>query len=167
MTSQPTTAPSSTMRRRRGMTEEAAEAAVDQACRALRLPTVRSRVAEMLTAAEKEQLTYRGFLAELLLAECDDRARRRSARRVKAAGFPREKWLGDFDFDANPNVNAATIHQLATAAWVRASVVPDRGLRHRQVPPPHRARHVRGRGGVPGEVHPGHQAAQRTRRGCG
>ena len=53
----------------------------------------------MVTVAEKEQLTYQGFLAELLLAECDDRARRRSVRRVKAAGFPREKWLADFDFD--------------------------------------------------------------------
>ena len=73
--------PMGAMRRRRGMTEEAAEAAVDQACRALRLPTVRSRVAELLVVAEKEQLTYRGFLAELLLSECDDRARRRSARR--------------------------------------------------------------------------------------
>jgi DNA replication protein DnaC len=106
-------------RRRRGMTEQAADAAVDQACRSLRLPTVRMRFEEVVTAAEKEQLTYRGFLAELLLAECDDRSRRRSARRVKAAGFPREKWLGDFDYDANPNVNAATIHALASGAWVR------------------------------------------------
>jgi DNA replication protein DnaC len=74
----------------------------------------------MVSTAEKEQLTYQGFLAELLLAECDDRARRRSVRRVKAAGFPREKWLGDFDFEANPNINSATIHTLATSAWVRA-----------------------------------------------
>ncbi|MBC8091978.1 MAG: ATP-binding protein, partial [Pseudonocardia sp.] len=93
---------------------------VDQACRALRLPTVRVRTGEMLLAAEKEQLTYRGFLAELLLAECDDRDRRRSARRVKAAGFPRDKWIGDFDFEANPNVNPATIHGLGSAAWVRS-----------------------------------------------
>ena len=107
-------------RRRRGMTEEAAEAAVDQACRVLRLPTIRSQVGDALVAAEKEQLSYRGFLAELLLAECDDRSRRRSIRRVKAAGFPREKWLGDFDFDANPNINPATIAQLATGAWVQA-----------------------------------------------
>jgi len=115
-----TTTPSGPLRRRRGMTEQAPDAAVDSACRQLRLPTVRSRVGEMLTAAEKEQLTYRGFLAELLLAECDDRARRRSARRVKAAGFPRDKWVGDFDVDANPSVNPAIIHQLATADWVRA-----------------------------------------------
>lgn len=108
------------MPRRRAMTEEAADAAVDQACRQLRLPTIRARVGELVDAAEREQLSYRGFLAELLLAECDDRARRRSARRVKAAGFPREKWLADFDFDANPHVNAATIHTLATCAWVKA-----------------------------------------------
>ncbi len=30
-----------------------------------------------------------------------------------------EKWLGDFEFDANPNINAATIHQLATGDWIR------------------------------------------------
>jgi DNA replication protein DnaC len=65
--------------------------------------------------AQREQLTYWGFLAELLLAECDDRDRRRCARRVKTAGFPREKWLSDFDFDANPNINAATINTLPAA----------------------------------------------------
>jgi DNA replication protein DnaC len=71
------------------------------------------------TAAEKEQLSYRGFLAELLIAECDDRDRRRSQRRIKAAGFPREKWLSDFDFDANPNISAAMINTLATCGCVR------------------------------------------------
>lgn len=108
------------IRRRRGLSAQAADAAVDQACRQLRLPSVRGLFADMVATAEKEQLTYQGFLAELLLAECDDRARRRSVRRVKAAGFPREKWLGDFDFEANPNINPATIHTLATSAWVRA-----------------------------------------------
>ena len=107
-------------RRRRNMTEQAATAAIDQACRTLRLPTIRSGVDDVVTAAEHEQLTYRGFLAELLLAECDDRDRRRSVRHVKSAGFPREKWLEDFDFDANPAVNPATIHTLAGCAWVRA-----------------------------------------------
>ena len=47
--------------------------------------------------------------------------RRRPIRRVKAAGFPREKWkwLGDFDFDANPNISPTTIHTLAKCDWVR------------------------------------------------
>lgn len=108
-----------TLRRRRGMTEQAAAAAIDQACRRLRLPTIRALVDEAVGIAEKEQLTYQGFLAELLLSECDDRDRRSSVRRVKAAGFPRDKWLGDFDFDANPNINPATINTLATGDWVR------------------------------------------------
>ncbi|NQX29893.1 ATP-binding protein [Microbacteriaceae bacterium VKM Ac-2854] len=101
------------------MTEQAAAAAIDQACRRLRLPTIRGLVDEAAGIAQKEQLSYHGFLAELLLSECDDRDRRSSVRRVKAAGFPRDKWLGDFDFDANPNINPATINTLATGDWVR------------------------------------------------
>jgi DNA replication protein DnaC len=104
---------------RRGLTEQAAEAAVDQACRALRLPTLRARFVDAADAAERQQLTYRGFLAELLMAECDDRARRRSERRIKAAAFPRDKSLRTFDFDANANVDPAVVHTLASCDWVR------------------------------------------------
>ena len=50
--------------RSRAMTEQAAQAAVDQACRTLRLPTIRTRVEEIAAAADREQLTYWGFLAE-------------------------------------------------------------------------------------------------------
>jgi len=84
----PTATITPTLRRRRGLTEQAAIAAVDQACRRLRLPTVRAVLEEALSVARKEQLSYQGFLAELLLAECDDRDRRSSIRRVKAANFP-------------------------------------------------------------------------------
>uniref|UniRef100_UPI00359438BC IS21-like element helper ATPase IstB n=1 Tax=Streptomyces phaeochromogenes TaxID=1923 RepID=UPI00359438BC len=79
----------------------------------LRLPTIRSQFSDLADAASREQMSYKGFLAELLLAECDDRARRRSERRIKAAAFPREKSLRAFDFDA------ATINTLATCEWVR------------------------------------------------
>lgn len=106
-------------KRNRGLTEEAATTAIDQACRMLRLPTIRSQFPDLAEAAAREQMSYRGFLAELLLAECDDRARRRSERRIKAAGFPREKSLRAFDYDANPNIDAATINTLATCEWVR------------------------------------------------
>ncbi|ELB91933.1 IstB domain-containing protein ATP-binding protein [Rhodococcus wratislaviensis IFP 2016] len=89
----PTPTSPAAARRRRGLTPEAAATAIEQACRDLRLPTVRTRFEDMLTVAHKEQLTYEGFLADLLRAECDDRARRRSIRRVKAAGFPaRNGW---------------------------------------------------------------------------
>ncbi|MGW5456254.1 IS21-like element helper ATPase IstB [Nocardia sp. NPDC003979] len=105
--------------RRHGMTDQAADAAVDQACRMLRLPTVRAQFNEIAEGATREQMTYRAFLAELLLAECDDRARRRSERRIRAAGFPRDKSLRAFDFDANPNVDPATIHTLANGEWIK------------------------------------------------
>jgi DNA replication protein DnaC len=44
----------------------------------------------------------------------------RAARRIHDAGFPRDKRIEEFDFDANPNVNPAVIHQLASCAWVKA-----------------------------------------------
>jgi DNA replication protein DnaC len=106
-------------KRNRGLTEEAATTAIDQACRMLRLPTIRGQFPDLAEAASREPMSYRGFLAELLLSECDDRARRRSERRIKAAGFPREKSLRAFDYDANPNIDAATINTLATCEWVR------------------------------------------------
>jgi hypothetical protein len=54
-----------------------------------------------------EQMSYPGFLAGLLRAECDDRARRRSERRIKAAAFPRERSLRAFDFGASLHVDTA------------------------------------------------------------
>jgi DNA replication protein DnaC len=108
-----------TVQRTRGLTDQAADAAVDTACRVLRLPTVRAEFPAIADAAEREHLTYRGFLAELLMAECDDRDRRRSERRAKAAGFPRQKLLKDFDFTANPAIEPAVIHTLATCDWIR------------------------------------------------
>lgn len=60
-----------------------------------------------------------GFLAEPLLSECDERARRRSERRIKAAGFPRDKSLRQFDSEADPAVKAARIHTLASCDWAK------------------------------------------------
>ncbi|MEU3189024.1 IS21-like element helper ATPase IstB [Streptomyces sp. NPDC006923] len=105
--------------RQRGLTEQAATAAIDQARRMLRLPTIRSQFPELAETAGREQMSYLGFLSELLLAECDDRARRRSERRIKAAGFPRDKFLRKFDFDANPNIDPAMVHTLATCEWIK------------------------------------------------
>jgi len=91
--SRPSTSISTTLSRR-GPTEEAATAAVDHACRRLHLPTTRAVVAVAETAARKDQFSYYGFLAELLLSECDDRDRRSVVRRIKGAGFlAKSGWL--------------------------------------------------------------------------
>jgi DNA replication protein DnaC len=81
---------------------------------------MRDRFTEIAAAAEREQLSYLGFLAELVMAECDDRDRRRAARRVREAGFPRPKRLEEFSFDADPAVSPAVTGQLATCGWVKA-----------------------------------------------
>lgn len=121
-TTAPSTAPRSMIGgpKQRAMTDEAAVAGIDQACRRLRLPTIRTNVTETVAAAITGQWSYHALLAELLLAECDDRDRRSVVRRVRSAGFPRQKWLGDFDFEANTAINPATINTLATGEWIRA-----------------------------------------------
>lgn len=101
-----------------GVSPEAAMTAIDVACRSLRLPTIRARYPDLADAAARQQQTYQGFLAELLLAECDDRDQRRRLRRVHDAGFPRPKRLEDFDYDANPAVNPATVATLAAGVWI-------------------------------------------------
>ncbi|WP_194922160.1 IS21-like element helper ATPase IstB [Catenulispora rubra] len=107
------------MSRTRALTEQAADAAIDTACRVLRLPSVRDQYAETMARAERENLTYRGMLAELLMLECEERERRRAEARLRTAGFPRQKWLADFDYTANPAINPAVINSLATCEWVR------------------------------------------------
>jgi DNA replication protein DnaC len=95
-------------------------AAIEQACRMLRLPAIRGRFTEIAAAAEREQLSYPGFLAELVMAGCDDRDRRRAVRRVREAGLPRPKRAEEFQFDASPAISPALIGQLTTCARVKA-----------------------------------------------
>jgi len=52
--------------RHRGLTEQAAQTAVDASCRMLRLPTIRKNYEETAERAAREQMSYLGFLADLL-----------------------------------------------------------------------------------------------------
>jgi hypothetical protein len=61
--------------------------AVDQSCRMLRLPPSAPSSPTLPTAA-REQMTYRGFLAPLVMSVRDDGARHHSGHRIKATGFP-------------------------------------------------------------------------------
>ena len=154
------------MTRHRGLTEQAADASIDSACRLLRLPTIRGQFGDLAEAAARDQMTYRGFLAELLMAERDDRARRRSERRIKAAAFPRDKSLRAFEFDANPHVDPAVVHTHAKCDWVRKGLplclIGDSGTgkSHLLIALGHRGRDGR----FPRPLRAGHETGQRTRR---
>lgn len=99
------------------LTEAAAEAAIVSAATTLCLPTVRTQAAALADAAARDRLTHRGYLAELLSTEVDDRTERRRLRRIKEARFPRLKHLDDFDITHSP-VDAATVAALAAGTFI-------------------------------------------------
>ena len=98
------------------LTDAAADAAIEQACRILRLPTIREHHHRVAEAAARQKAGYKGFLVELLAIECDEREDRRKSRLVREAGFPRPKRIDDFDFTANPLIDPGLIHTLAKGA---------------------------------------------------
>lgn len=101
-------------------TDTAAAASIEAAARELKLPMVRAEAQRLATDAKRSKLSYLGFLAELLEAEVDARAERRRQRRITEAKFARLKRLADFDLDAAPTVNPATIATLAAGGYISA-----------------------------------------------
>ena len=102
------------------MSDTAAAAAVQAAAKSLQLPTVRVQAEPLAEAAARDGATHRGYLAELLAAEVDERAERRRIRRTREARFPRAKQLVDFDTSHSP-IDPATIATLAEGRFIDAS----------------------------------------------
>ena len=101
-------------------TDTAAITSIEAAARELKLPMIRAEAARLAEDAKRSKLSYLGFLAELLETEVDSRAERRRQRRINEARFPRLKRLVDFDLDAAPTVNPATIATLAAGSYIGA-----------------------------------------------
>ena len=100
--------------------DTAAEASITAAAHQLRLPTVRTEAVRLAEVAARQHQTHLAYLAEVLAAEVDDRTERRRSRRINDAKFPRIKRLADFNVDAVPSINAATISHLASGAYLEA-----------------------------------------------
>jgi DNA replication protein DnaC len=94
------------------------EAAIDQHCRLLRLPTIAAQCQRLAKDAVQQQQPYLTYLAELLSAEVDERERHTIERRIKEARLPRIKALEDFDFSAAPLVSAPQIRELAEGGYI-------------------------------------------------
>ncbi len=99
-------------------TDIASGAAVEAAAKELRLPGIREHHLRLADQAKRSKDTYLGFLADTLSLEVDDRAERRRTRRISEAKFPRQKRLADFDLDAAPTINPATISTLAAGNYL-------------------------------------------------
>jgi DNA replication protein DnaC len=102
--------------------DAAAQASIGTAARELHLPTVRTEAARLADTAHRERQTHLAYLAEVLAAEVDDRTERRRTRRINDAKFPRLKRLSDFNVDAVPSIEPATLAQLLPGTiWTPAN----------------------------------------------
>ena len=75
------------------------------------------------SSRKRERQTHRGYLAEVLAAEVDDRTERRRTRRINKAKFPRIKRLAEFNIDAVPTITPATLGRLAAGNYLDNGVI--------------------------------------------
>jgi len=84
----------------------------------LKLPTL-LRYEEVLRLAQDQGWGYEQFLAEILRQEILQRQENQMKRRIRNARFPLNKSLDDLKFNHLPNVQEATVWQLATGEFVK------------------------------------------------
>lgn len=81
-----------------------------------------ARSAELLgatiEAATQREASYVDFLISLLGAERDERRHRSYETRLRLAGLPHRRGLGDFDFDFATGVDRSLVNELASCAFV-------------------------------------------------
>jgi DNA replication protein DnaC len=94
------------------------EAAIQQHCKWLRMPTVAAHCARMAEEAVRAKQTHLGYLEALLIAEVEERERNTVQRRIHEARLPRMKTLDEFDFSQSPKISPAQIQELAHGGYI-------------------------------------------------
>ncbi len=84
----------------------------------LKLPTMFAECEKTAARAAKENLDHLAFLLALSELELVDRERRAAERRLKAARFPANKTLDEFDFETRPSLNKALVLELAKGDYL-------------------------------------------------
>ena len=86
--------------------------------RQLKIPTF-ANYANTLRQCKPDS-DFSGFLLELMMTEAESRQENQTRRRLKAASFPYEKTLDDFDMtQLNPSVTPVFIHELASCKFIQ------------------------------------------------
>jgi len=89
-------------------------------CATLRIPLEGASLDEVLSRAEKENLSHLHFLDLLLGTQADARRERAVARRIREARFADTKTLEGFDWQFNPKAfDRVQIEELATGDFIR------------------------------------------------
>jgi len=92
--------------------------AVEQKLSQLRLGRMREVYRDWVQYAEEHQLGYQEFLEELLTEEVLGRQERQLRKRLKAAGFPYEATLEQFDFSQRPELKRAVLMRYFDSTFV-------------------------------------------------
>jgi len=89
-------------------------------CSTLAIPLEPTALDEVLSKAEKENLSHLQFLDLLLGAQANARRERSVARRIREAHFEENKTLEGFDWNFNPKTfDRVQIEELATGDFIR------------------------------------------------
>jgi len=84
----------------------------------LRLEAAAEALPAALEHAQQAKLGHTVFLEHLLSIEVQATEARRHASRMRFAAFPAPWRLEDFDFDAQPSLDRALVHELATLRFI-------------------------------------------------
>jgi DNA replication protein DnaC len=86
--------------------------------RVLRLPVFSREHPKVAEQCAREKLDYATFLLRLAELELIERERKGAQRRMRAAKFPSDKSLDEFDFTAVPTLNKKQVLELARCEWI-------------------------------------------------
>jgi DNA replication protein DnaC len=88
----------------------------------LRLSGILDSLESRNKQAIDKKMAYPEFLALLIADEVARRDQKRFTTRLRRASFRSHKTLDQFNFDFNPNINAALIHELITGRFIEEKV---------------------------------------------
>ena len=84
----------------------------------LHLPTARGCYPQLADAARREELSYEGYLLEVLQRECQGRRQHRTERLLRESRLPLDKSLGAFDLKRLPGKVSALVKTLLEGSFV-------------------------------------------------
>jgi DNA replication protein DnaC len=102
------------------MSDQLSTEVVTMYLKQLRLARMARECEAVAREAEQRGLGYVGFLQALLEGELQSRHEQHLRQRLKAAAFPYQKRLEDFDFSLVPGLSKTRLLQLAQGAFLSA-----------------------------------------------
>jgi DNA replication protein DnaC len=85
----------------------------------LRLKSMLENIDARIKQAIEEKSSYLDFISSLIQDEIDLRRFEKRERRLKQAQFGRLKYLKDFDYTFNPNINKQQVMDMETCGYIR------------------------------------------------